>query len=110
MTTIDNIIEETKIEGPYLIKLDTHGYERSILKGSLFTLEKTNALIIECYNHRISDEAFLFWELCEYLYKKNFRPVYIVDILNREYDNSLWQMDIFFIKSNYKNFEYNSYK
>ena len=110
MTTIDNIIEETKIEGPYLIKLDTHGYERSILKGSEFTLDKTNVLVIECYNHRISDEAFLFWELCEYLSKRGFRPIYIVDILNREYDCSLWQMDIFFIRSDFDFFKYRAYK
>ena len=110
VTTIDNSMEILKLESPYLIKLDTHGYEKSILDGAVNTLEKTYALIIECYNYKISDESLLFFELCEYLYHKKFRPIYIVDVLNREYDNSLWQMDMFFIKSDWKGFEYNSYK
>jgi len=110
LTTIDDTVQELKSKGPYLIKLDTHGYEKSILEGSLKTLEETNVLIIEAYNHRISNESFLFWELCSYLENKGFRPGNIVDTLNREYDQSLWQMDIFFIKTNCEIFKYNSYK
>jgi FkbM family methyltransferase len=110
LTTIDCTIEELKIEGPYLIKLDTHGYERNILEGSFKTLKNTNALIIEVYNYEICKGSFLFWELCEYLSKRGFRPVYIVDILNREYDGSLWQMDVFFTRSEFDCFKYNAYK
>ena len=110
VTTIDETISELKLEGPYLIKLDTHGYERNILEGSANTLKNTNALIIEVYNYEICKGSFLFLELCEYLFKRGFRPIYIVDILNRIYDSSLWQMDIFFIRSDSDCFKYNSYK
>jgi FkbM family methyltransferase len=108
LTTIDSNTSDLK--GPYLIKLDTHGYERSIIEGSKNTLNQTNVLIIESYNYRISNEAFLFWELCSYLNDKGFRPIYIADILNREVDYSLWQMDIFFIRSNWEGFNYTAYK
>ena len=110
LTTIDETVLELKSEGSYLIKLDTHGYEKYILEGAWKTLKNTNALVIEAYNYEICKGSFLFWELCEYLSKRGFRPIYIVDILNREYDYSLWQMDIFFIRSDFDFFKYRAYK
>jgi FkbM family methyltransferase len=110
LTTIDESLSKLQVEGPFLLKLDTHGYERSILKGAAQTLEKTNVLIIEAYNYKITDEAFLFWELCAYLSEKGFRPIDLVDVAHRKYDSSLWQMDLFFIKSTWEGFQYVSYK
>jgi FkbM family methyltransferase len=110
LTTIDETISELKIEGPYLLKLDTHGYEIDILEGSWKTLKNTNALVIEVYNHKICNECRMFWEICVYLSKRGFRPVYIADLVSREYDGSLWQMDIFFIRSESDCFKYNAYK
>lgn len=110
LTTIDASVSELEIEGPYLLKLDTHGFEKSILEGAANTLEKINILIIEAYNYRISDEVFLFWELCTFLSERGFRPIDLVDVLHRQYDNSLWQMDLFFIRSNWEGFSYTSYK
>ena len=109
LTTIDNTVQELKSEGPYLIKLDTHGFEMDILDGSIKTLEETNVLVIECYNYVLRGGSLLFWQICEYLFKKEFRPVHIVDNSNRKYDNSLWQMDIFFMKSSANCFKYNAY-
>ncbi len=110
LTTIDASISETHVVPPYLLKLDTHGFERSILTGASKTLEHCEALVVEAYNYRITQEAFLFWELCSFLLEKGFRPVDLIDVLHRPYDNALWQMDLFFIKSNWAGFDYNSYK
>jgi FkbM family methyltransferase len=109
LTTIDSTILKEQAEAPFLLKLDTHGFEKSIFNGSNNTLEKCEALIIEAYNFRITEEAMLFWELCSFLSKKGFRPIDLVDILRRQYDNSLWQMDLFFIRSDWKGYSYNSY-
>lgn len=110
LTTIDAALIEINVEVPYLLKLDTHGFERSILSGSTSTLDKCEVLIIEAYNFRITDEAFLFWELCAYLAERGFRPVDLVDVLHRIYDNSLWQMDLIFIRDSWVGFDYISYK
>ncbi len=99
LTTIDASVSQLQIEGPYLLKLDTHGFEKSILEGASNTLEKIDILVIEAYNYRITDEAFLFWELCVFLSERGFRPIDLVDVRHRQYDNSLWQMDLFFIRS-----------
>jgi len=104
--TLDTAIREHNLVYPCLIKLDTHGFEKEILDGAIETLTKhTNALVVECYNYRIQPNALLFWEFCSYLGEKGFRPVNIVDVLRRRVDQSLWQMDIFFVRETWKGFE-----
>lgn len=110
VTTIDSSISTLHAEGPYLLKLDTHGFEKGILEGASEALENATALIIEAYNYRITDEALLFWELCAFLSGKGFRPIDLVDVMHRQRDDSLWQFDIFFIRSSWEGFDYTSYK
>ncbi len=106
LTTIDAELEASGLGGPYLIKLDTHGVERSILEGAARTVTQSCALIIEAYNYRIKDECLLFWELCDYLSKKGFRPIDMVDVLHRPYDNTFFQADIIFIRDDWPGFKY----
>lgn len=110
LTTIDATMSQLQMKEPYLIKLDTHGFEQEILQGSSKVLNKTEALIIEAYNYNIKNEALLFWELCAFLYERGFRPIDLVDVMYREYDNSLWQMDLVFIRSTWEGFKKTSYK
>ncbi|PLX99373.1 MAG: hypothetical protein C0623_09900 [Desulfuromonas sp.] len=109
MTSIDSSVSKLQCEEPFLLKLDTHGYEKSILEGASKTLERTTALIIEAYNYKFTDEALLFWELCAFLADKGFRVIDLVDICHRKYDNSLWQMDLFFIRDSWEGFNYVSF-
>jgi FkbM family methyltransferase len=110
LTTIDASTARVGAEGPYLLKLDTHGYEKSILEGAASILGQAEILIIEAYNYRISDEALLFWELCAYLSDRGFRPIDLVDTLHRELDASLWQMDLIFIRSSWEGFKNLAYR
>jgi len=110
VTTIDSSVSTLRAEGPYLLKLDTHGFEKGILEGASEVLDKAAALVIEAYNYRITEEALLFWELCAYLSSKGFRPIDLVDVMHRQHDGSLWQVDIFFIRSSWEGFNYTSYK
>jgi FkbM family methyltransferase len=107
LTTIDATVLVNQVEAPYLLKLDTHGAEKRILAGSTSALQKCDALITEAYNFSFGD--FLFWELCSFLAEKGFRPVDLVDVLHRPYDDALFQMDLFFIRSTWKGFDYLSY-
>ena len=110
LTTIDASVSQLQLEAPFLLKLDTHGFEKGILEGAASTLEKADILIIEAYNYRITTEALLFWELCAFLSDRGFRPINLVDVMHRQYDNSLWQMDLFFIRDDWNGFNYVSYK
>ncbi|MBI3960093.1 MAG: FkbM family methyltransferase [Chloroflexi bacterium] len=109
-TTIDNEIQVRKLVGPYLLKLDTHGFEVPILKGASRTLAETDVIVIECYNFRIAPECMLFFEMCDYLEGFGFRCIDLVDPLYRPYDDSFWQMDLVFVKDNRPEFSYLSYQ
>lgn len=110
LTSIDISIKELGLKGPFLLKLDTHGFEIPILEGAAQALNECEVLIIEAYNFNIEPESVLFWQLCAYLDGKGFRPIDMVDTMYREYDNSFWQMDLVFIRSSWLGFQHISYK
>ncbi len=109
LTSLDESLSELGAKPPFLVKLDTHGYEFSILEGGAETLRQSVAWIIEAYNIRLTSEGMLFWELCAYMQERGFRPVDLVDVLHRRFDQTLWQMDIFFIRDTWPGFERRSY-
>jgi FkbM family methyltransferase len=107
---IDTEIKNRELKGKYLLKLDTHGYEIPILTGARNTLKDAELVIIEAYNHKIAEECLRFYDLCRWMDKNGFYPIEIADILQRKYDGSLWQMDIFFAPKTRKEFSYNRYE
>lgn len=110
VTTIDDILEEKGVSGTVLIKFDTHGFEIPILCGAAETLKRTSVIIMECYNFRIAPECLLFYEMCSHLAPHGFRPVEMVDVVHRERDGALWQMDIIFARSDRPEFKHGGYK
>lgn len=104
LVTLDTALADAA--EPFLVKLDTHGAEADILAGASRTLAHSNALLIEAYNNRFAPECLLFWELCATLETKGFRPVHISGLMDRPHDDSLWQMDICFIRSDWAGFAY----
>jgi FkbM family methyltransferase len=99
VATIDDIVAEQKLPGPYMIKLDTHGVEIPILQGAQHTLESTNLLVIEAYNFTFGGPAVPFWELCRHMFQLGFRPLDVFDLLYREVDHAFWQFDLLFAKA-----------
>lgn len=109
-TSIDHQVEIRGLKGPYLLKLDTHGFEIPIFKGAANVLLNTKVIIVESYNFRISTECLLFYEMCEYLDNLGFRCVDLADPLWRLYDGAFWQMDLIFIKKDNPEFLYSNYQ
>jgi len=102
---IDTLVVRKNLPEPYLIKLDTHGFEASILKGAEITLQKTNIIIIEVYNLRIGSDVLLFWELCSWLGDRGFRVYDVFDPVRRDSDGMLWQMDFVFLRDSFPGFQ-----
>lgn len=109
VTSIDHEIARQGVQGPYLVKLDTHGYEIPILNGCLNNFKNVSAFIIECYGFQIAKNSLLFWEMCEFMQKKGFRLYEIVDAYNRSKDNAFWQCDACFISDQHPVFRSNTY-
>ncbi len=104
--TIDKEVAKRGLPGPYVIKLDTHGYEVPILEGAENTLKQTSLVIIETYMYPISNISLKHHEMCTYMEKLGFAPIEMVDFMLRSYDKSLWQMDTFFVKNTDKAFDH----
>jgi FkbM family methyltransferase len=109
VVTIDSIVEKHKLAPPYLLKLDTHGFEIPIFEGANKTLKNTNLIIVETYNFDINPQSLRFPQMCQFLEKKDFRCIDICDPLFRNQDKALWQFDLFFIPTSTKYFQDNSW-
>jgi FkbM family methyltransferase len=109
MKTIDGLVRRNNLEGPYVLKLDTHGFEVPILEGAHAVLAEASMLIIEAYNFTLCPGALRFYELTTYLEKRGFRCVDMFDLMWRPQDNALWQMDMVFLPSMHPCFQINEY-
>lgn len=109
-TTIDAEIQTRGLPAPYLLKLDTHGFEVPILHGARETLKRTDAIIMECYNFKIAPESLLFHEMCENMMSLGFRCVGMADPLHRAFDHTFWQVDLVFVPSSRPEFSCDGYE
>lgn len=111
MSRIDQLISDKgDLKGPYLLKLDTHGFEVPILEGAKKVLAHASMLVIEAYNFTLRPGALQFYQLCQFLEERGFRCVDVFDILHRPKDGTFWQMDMVFVPSTHSMFSYNSYR
>jgi FkbM family methyltransferase len=109
VTTIDTLVEERRLQPPFLIKLDTHGFEVPILRGAEQALKDTNLLIVETYVFQINPTSLKFYEICQLLSTWGFATIDFCEPMWRVRDNSFWQFDLIFIRDDRKEFESNSY-
>jgi len=93
-TTVDHEVARLGLPAPYLLKLDTHGYERQIMAGAQWVLAGAVALVIEAYTCTLQPGAWRFWELCQYLEGFGFVPTDVADVMRRPLDGRWWQCDM----------------
>ena len=109
MTTVDIEVRRTGLPGPYLVKLDTHGFEREILLGAAETLRDSSLLFIESYNFELMAGALRFHELCGFLEERGFRCLDLADPMHRPKDGIFWQVDLIFARSDEPEYSDNAY-
>jgi FkbM family methyltransferase len=108
--TIDTLVGECNLKGPFLLKFDTHGYELPILNGAMQTLADTSVIIMEVYNFQLTGQSLRFHEMCSHLEKLGFRCYDIADPMLREHDQAFWQVDLFFCREDAMIFSYQEYR
>ena len=109
MRTVDTLVRERGLRGPFLLKLDTHGFEAPILNGARETLAQCSMLVIEVYNFTLRPGCLRFYELCSLLETRGFRCADLFDVMVRPGDHTLWQMDMVFLPSTHPVFRQDSY-
>ena len=110
MVAVDDEVAARSLPGPFLLKLDTHGFEAPILEGAARTLRHTEVIIVECYNFRLSPESLTFDEMCRHLGERGFRCIDLFDPLHRPRDDAFWQMDLVFMRRDRPEFAYTKYR
>jgi FkbM family methyltransferase len=109
VVALDDEIRNRNLRGPFLLKLDTHGFEIPILRGASRILSNCSLLVIESYNFDISPECLRFPQFCAYMEGFGFRCIDICDVLRRPGDGCLWQFDVFFAPLTRSEFMQNTY-
>lgn len=109
MVTIDEEVSRLNLSPPYLLKLDTHGFELPILEGAQNTLASASLVVIETYNFRLTDSSLKFYEMCTFMESIGFSCVDLAEPMHRPGDKVFWQVDLFFIPSDNPVFSSNSY-
>jgi FkbM family methyltransferase len=107
--TIDHAVAARGLGGPFGVKLDTHGYEISVLEGATAVLAHAELLVVEAYNFTLVPGCLRFHELCAWLERRGFRCVDLADPMRRPGDGALWQMDLAFIRATSPVFRSSSY-
>ena len=110
METVDDLVRKHGLVGPFLLKLDTHGFEVPIFEGAHETLPQSSMLIVEAYNFALCPGCLRFYELCPYLEARGFRCLDVFDLLVRPHDHVFWQMDMVFVPSSDPLFEYQEFR
>ncbi|MBZ2170884.1 FkbM family methyltransferase [Nitratidesulfovibrio sp. SRB-5] len=108
-TSIDHEVAKRRLSGPFMVKLDTHGFEVPILEGARDTLRETSVAVIEAYGFKLTPECLKFYELCAYMNDLGFSVFDICSPMWREKDCAIWQMDIVFLRSDMPLFGDNAY-
>lgn len=109
MVTVDEEVSNRGLTPPFLLKLDTHGFEIPILEGANNTLAAASLVVIETYNFKLTSESLKFHEMCIFMESKGFSCVDLIQPMHRPGDKAFWQMDLVFIPSENDVFSSNSY-
>lgn len=107
VTTIDALCQKHQLQPPYLIKLDTHGFEVPIFEGAKEALKQASLLVVETYNFNIAPGSLRFPQMCQYLEDRGFRCIDMSEPMYRDYDRAFWQFDLFFVPQSYAGFDNN---
>lgn len=110
LVTLDSVLGERALPGPYLLKFDTHGFELPILAGATEALRETALIVMEVYNFQLTARSLRFHEMCAHLDTLGFRCADVADVSLRPRDKLLWQADFFFLPKNSPLFEYPAYR
>ena len=69
---IDDIVEEEKLKGPFILKIDVQGAELEVLSGACSTLKYTEVIALEVSLFKLMKDAPDFYEIINYMKKNGF--------------------------------------
>jgi FkbM family methyltransferase len=73
MKTLDEVVEEGAYSPPFLVKIDTEGFELEVLSGGTNTLKSASGIIVECSIARRFVGGYEFADLIAFMDDSEFR-------------------------------------
>ncbi len=98
MVTIDGVVRDHALEGPYVLKLDVQGFELAVLTGAEQTLRRTEAVIVEAslWSDRKQGGLPRILDLMAWLGQQGFVLYDIGQIVRRQTDDAITEIDLVF--------------
>lgn len=106
VATLDTIVAETGLPGPYLLKLDVQGSELAALKGAKKVLSETHVVIVESdiadfqsINSAVVDAGFFLYDLMAISRAPDgtlgwFYPIYLNNALSALQPKEFWVPEV----------------
>jgi FkbM family methyltransferase len=80
MLTLDETLAAAQYRDPFLIKIDTEGYERNVILGATETLRRTEVVVAEVSIVRRFEGSYEFSELIALMDARGFRVYDLLDV------------------------------
>ena len=96
--TLDSIMVDHQLAGPFVLKIDVEGAELEVLKGAVHTLKETTALIIELPLFGIRPRSPLFEETLAFIAGQGFHLYNICEGGGIKENGRLGHADFIFLK------------
>jgi FkbM family methyltransferase len=98
VVTIDQLVAEKNLSGPFLIKVDVQGAELQVLCGAARTLRETEIVILEVTLFGTMLGGPQFFDIVHWMKQSRFVAYDIFGFHYRPLDNALCQVDMAFVR------------
>lgn len=99
VVTLDDLVAEHGLAGPFLVKIDVEGAELDVLRGAASALAATEAVIMETSLIQHRTGVPLLDETLRFMSEHGFAVYDLVGFEYRPLDNALSRLDVVFVKS-----------
>jgi len=99
---LDSIVQEKKLTGEFLLKLDVQGYEIEVMKGAKHLLDHTNVVLLESSLLNYNRNAPLIDEIFKYMKQQGFILFDVAELNRKDDDNVLSQADLIFCRHDWQ--------
>ena len=98
VVTVDGVVKEHGLEGPFLLKLDVQGFELEVLEGARETLGRTDLVMTEAslWADRKRQRMPSLIEMLSWFEKQGFALYDIAYVVRRRLDDAVTELDLVF--------------